>query len=108
MPATDVDPDTVERLLDEGARLIDVREPAEWSAGHITGAEHKPIGTWDGSEHFEGPTVVMCRSGGRSSRAARILAENGVEVYNLRGGIDAWLLSRRPLIERNGDSGRVA
>lgn len=37
------------------------------------------------------PVVVACRSGGRSAKAAQILAQNGFEnVFNLAGGMLAW------------------
>jgi rhodanese-related sulfurtransferase len=37
------------------------------------------------------PLVVMCHSGGRSGRVAQYLQYNGFSnVFNLKGGIDAW------------------
>jgi rhodanese-related sulfurtransferase len=75
------------------ARLVDVREPAELSGelGHLRGAENVPLATlpaaaagWDRAA----PVVVVCRSGGRSGRAARLLADMGFRrVANLRGGM---------------------
>ena len=79
-----------------GVRWIDVREPSEFvgELGHIDGAELVPqatLGTasvaWDKSETI----VVICRSGGRSARAARLLAIAGFEkVINLAGGMQEW------------------
>ena len=83
---------------DHGLRLIDVREPYEYEAGHIGGAELVPLGRltqavadWDRSE----PLVMVCRSGARSARATMVLAHMGFEtVHNLESGMIGW--SRLP------------
>ncbi len=85
-------------------RVIDVREPAEFDAelGHIRGAELVPQGTvpaasstWD----REVPLLLVCRSGGRSGRAAALLAQAGfTRVYNLTGGMLAWNATNLPVI----------
>jgi adenylyltransferase/sulfurtransferase len=47
------------------------------------------------------PLVVMCHSGGRSRRVAEFLIHNGFEnVFNLRGGIDAWSTEIDPRVPR--------
>ena len=84
------------RPLLAAARLVDVREPHEFTGelGHIAGAELVPLATvvdatatWD----RHAPLLIICRSGGRSARAATALAGAGfVELYNLSGGMLAW------------------
>jgi sulfur-carrier protein adenylyltransferase/sulfurtransferase len=74
--------------------LIDVRELAEWEAGHVAGAELVPLGTLagalDGRDRSR-EVVVMCHSGGRSARAARQLLDAGFErVANMAGGMVRW------------------
>lgn len=74
-------------------RIIDVREPNEFRGelGHIPGAELVPLATieqaaatWDRNE----PLIVVCRSGGRSSRAVATLQQLGFRcAANLRGGM---------------------
>src|SRR5919204_397649 len=50
-----------------GARLIDVREPYEYEAGHIPGIEHVPMERLRELEVSEGETIVfVCLSGARS------------------------------------------
>jgi rhodanese-related sulfurtransferase len=77
-------------------RLVDVREPDEYvsALGHIPGAELVPLGSFlEAVERWDkGATVVLvCRSGGRSARAAGALVQLGFrEVYNLSGGMLAW------------------
>jgi rhodanese-related sulfurtransferase len=77
-------------------RLIDVREPDEYEAGHVPGAELIPLGeVADRVEEFrsDGPTYVICRSGARSMRACEHAAEHGIEVVNVAGGTMAWMLA---------------
>jgi rhodanese-related sulfurtransferase len=92
---------TVEELADlvaNGSRLVDVREHHEYDDGHVPGAVHVPLATVpDNIDQFrgEGPTFVICRSGGRSLRVCEFLADRGVEAVNVAGGTLAWQLSGR-------------
>jgi rhodanese-related sulfurtransferase len=76
--------------------LLDVREPDEIATASVSGALEIPMreipGRLDELDRGK-PLVVMCHSGGRSRRVAEFLAGNGfANVFNLRGGIDAWSL----------------
>ncbi len=96
----EVDPIEAIRLLNEaGAVLLDVREDDEWAAGHAPRAIHIPLGTLDPRSFDAGvPVVAVCRSGKRSGVAASQLAAAGITVYNLAGGMEAWLESGQPVI----------
>jgi rhodanese-related sulfurtransferase len=90
--------DELAERLASGSRLVDVREPREFDAGHVPGAVHVPYATVpDNVERFrgEGPTFVICRSGGRSLRVCEFLSDRGVEAVNVAGGTLAWQLSGR-------------
>lgn len=85
----------LKQRLDRGEiSLLDVRQPAEWHAGHapgagyITGAELPDrLGEVPGT----GPVAVTCGSGFRSSIAASLLAHHGhSDVVNVTGGMTAW------------------
>ena len=76
--------------------LIDVRAEAEWRQEAIRGSVNIPL------EHLreriaeiaEGPVVVYCRTGERSSTAASLLEQTGrMNVVDLVGGITAWKAS---------------
>lgn len=77
-------------------RLVDVRESDEYDGplGHVGGAELVPLATlgaraasWD----REVPVVTICRSGGRSAKAAnQLLAMGFGAVASMRGGMVAW------------------
>ncbi len=88
-------------------RLVDVREVDEFNneLGHVAGSALTPLATLEaaaGSWDREAPVVVICRSGGRSAKAALALQGRGfTKVASLRGGMLAWNAMRLP-IARDG------
>ena len=86
-----------------GVRLIDVREPEELTGelGHIAGIERLPLGQLPGplaAAPRDHPIVFVCRSGGRSGKAALSIAKLGFRsVASLRGGMIAWNEQRLPV-----------
>ena len=89
--------------LDQGAYLVDVREPLEWAEARVNGATLIPLGsiTERVAEIPADRTVyVICRSGGRSDRAAGWLRTQGVDAVNVNGGTLAWIEAGLPV---NGD-----
>jgi rhodanese-related sulfurtransferase len=86
-------------------RMIDVRTPAEFASGHISGSYNVPLP--DLAEHRReltatsaGPVVLICRSGGRADTASDQLHAAGLDdVRVLAGGVDAWEASGRPLLQ---------
>jgi len=88
-------PKEVERKLTNGVvlNIIDVRETEEVAEGKIPGAVNIPLGLiefrkqdLDRSKEY----VLVCRSGGRSGRAAEYLEGQGYRVINMTGGMLAW------------------
>ena len=98
------------RRVDEGAVLLDVREPDEWHAGHAPNAVHVPLAALaasvDGFDKDQ-PIVAVCRVGGRSERAAAALLQRGYDAVNLAGGMQAWLAAGMPVVTDLGDPGAV-
>ncbi len=91
--------------LDNGALLLDVRNQDEWEAGRATMATH--IALSELPDHLDAldkgrEIVCVCRSGGRSARAASFLLENGFNVVNLEGGMLGWAASDHELVS-DGD-----
>ena len=80
--------------------LLDVREPSEFSSGHIAGARLIPLGELS-KRMDELPRdraiICVCQSGNRSRSAARQLNANGFKVSNLRGGMMAWSWAKLPM-----------
>jgi rhodanese-related sulfurtransferase len=103
--------DEARHLMAQGAILLDVREDAEWRAGHAPGARHIPLGRLAPrvKDLPQRRTVItVCRSGHRSARAAALLAREGREAVNLSGGMHAWARAGLPVIAAGGRPGRVA
>ncbi len=81
-------------IAQEDIRLLDVRTPKEYAEGHLEGAENIDFKAADFAERVKevnGSVAVYCLRGGRSLKAANLLAAQGCTVYNLNGGITAWL-----------------
>ena len=80
------------------AVVVDVREPHEWAQGTLDGAMEIRLTDLPGALSRLDPhraTLVICRSGNRSGRAAKFLAGNGFQtVGNLSGGLRALGLAR--------------
>ncbi|MFD8783225.1 rhodanese-like domain-containing protein [Kitasatospora sp. NPDC059599] len=94
------------------AVLLDVREAGEFAAGHAPGALHQPLIALVAGVPLPpaaaGRTVLaICRSGHRSQRAAELLAQRGVEVLNVTGGMGAWAGAGLPVTTPGGGPGRV-
>jgi hydroxyacylglutathione hydrolase len=86
----------------EDVNVLDVRKQKEWEAGHIEGAMHIFVGQlMDKLSQIpkEKPTVVHCSAGFRSGLAASILLRAGYsDLYNVAGGINAWISSGLPIV----------
>lgn len=79
-------------LVKNGAVIVDVRTPGEYTSGHIHGSKNMPLDNI-GSKVNElkklgKPIITVCKSGARSGMAKGILASAGIEVYN-GGGWDS-------------------
>jgi rhodanese-related sulfurtransferase len=77
-----------------GAKLVDVRSPAEFSSGHIQGALNIPVEEVRNRAgkvlRPDQPVVVYCLSGARSAMAARQLKEAGFQRVHDLGPMSAW------------------
>jgi rhodanese-related sulfurtransferase len=97
-----------ELLRDDGAQLVDVREPYEHEAGRIAGSLHielERLPAEAAALDAERPILFYCRTGSRSALAAEAFASSGYDARNLDGGLKAWVGAGLP-IEPSG--GRVA
>jgi rhodanese-related sulfurtransferase len=88
---------------DQGAQLVDVREPTEWQeTGVPQGAQLIPLGELEQRAPSElvkdRPVYVICRSGNRSRTGSAILVSLGFEdVFNVDGGMKAWSSAGLPV-----------
>lgn len=76
----------------EALSVLDVREVEEFEPLHLEGARNFPLSQLaDTYEQLDKthPYYVICKSGIRSARACQFLTEQGYEVVNVQGGMDA-------------------
>jgi rhodanese-related sulfurtransferase len=88
-------------LRDAGAFVLDVREPDEWSQGHIPGATLIPLGELAGRVGElprDRSIVVICRSGNRSAQGRDVLLGAGFPaVTSVTGGMTDWIAAGLPV-----------
>ena len=91
--APEIDAAELARRHEQGAFVLDVREPDEYEAGHVPGAVLIPLGEVVARQD-EIPTdqevYVICAGGGRSARAAAYLNGAGHRTTNVAGGTRGW------------------
>lgn len=98
--------DAVQMMNNEDVVFLDVREPAETTAGKITRAIQIPAGSvaqriGELEKHRRKSVIVYCKTGARSSIACGALDKGGFEkVYSLNGGILAWQDAHLPVVKK--------
>ena len=91
-----VQPNQVEKLLEQNIRVVDVRTPEEFSAGALPSAENVSVTSLSffseiGDYAKDEPILVYCKMGSRSARAVLIMKTLGFQnIYELEGGYVAW------------------
>jgi rhodanese-related sulfurtransferase len=82
--------------VEQGGYVLDVREPMEYTAGHVPGAVPMPLMSIP-ARLEELPRDrrlhVICAVGGRSAQAVQYLGQNGFDAVNVAGGTDDWIAS---------------
>ncbi|MCH8344849.1 MAG: rhodanese-like domain-containing protein [Planctomycetes bacterium] len=90
-------------MLDGDAHIIDVRDPHEYTSGHVPGAALIPVNTvFDRREELpkDGTIIFVCGVGQRSALACEMAAAAGFQadvLYNLEGGTEAWIKAGEPV-----------
>mgnify|MGYP005989830951 FL=1 len=81
-------------LLEDGAGVVDIRDPQSFSQGHISGSFN--LSNEDMHQFMHGadmgkPLLVCCEHGISRQSAAQFLADQGFDrVYSINGGYEAW------------------
>jgi rhodanese-related sulfurtransferase len=96
----EIDVDRLARAHEDGATVIDVREPREFFDARVPGAVLVPMAQLSSRLHEldrDRPVYVVCASGNRSAAMADLLVANGYDAYSVAGGTAAWARSGRPV-----------
>ena len=107
MNLTRLSPQELKQRIEQGSvRLVDVREADEFARVHISSAESNPLSKFDvhACQRPGAQPVLYCRSGARSTQAAKQLAAAGFgDILHLEGGIAAWESEGLP-VEKNASA----
>lgn len=106
LPYATIGTDEAKRMIEEGAHVVDVRQPEEWNRGHIEGADLVPLsGIYPFGKALkelnlppDEAVIFVCASGQRSAVASEIALVAGLNrVYNLANGMNGWINRRYPV-----------
>ena len=98
-------------LMNQGALVIDLRGKDLFDAGHIVDARNVPAATLesqaDALKKWRDKSVITyCDTGANGAGAARTLTKLGfTKVFNLHGGLNAWVKDNLPLTKTAGGKG---
>lgn len=87
------------------ALVLDVRDEAEYAAGHIQGAKHIPVADLlarikEIEKFKDKPVLVHCQKGVRAKAACSILlGQQFSQLQNLEGGIESWIEAKLPIVK---------
>lgn len=96
----------VQLVNNDGAVVVDLRDKAEFDAGHIVDAINIPFAAiearMDELNPYKGkPIVLACKMGQHSGSAGTQLRKAGFEqVSRLRGGIAEWRAQNLPVVKK--------
>lgn len=83
--------DALDAAAEDGLVVLDVRTPAEFAAGHLTGARNLPLSASFASDVSalprDGRYLLYCQSGNRSGQAAAAMAQLGFTDVRDAGGL---------------------
>jgi rhodanese-related sulfurtransferase len=93
----------VQLINRERAVVVDVREPEEFAAGHMTGAKNVPLNQLDEKlgaavKNKSVPLLLVCASGARAQRAVAMAKKLGYEqAQAVAGGLKSWKEANLPI-----------
>src|ERR1700744_225080 len=96
------------RMMNQGALVIDLRSKELYDAGHIVDARNVPAAEIESQADAlkkwrERNVITYCDSGANGASAARTLTKLGfTKVFNLEGGLNAWVKDNLPLAKTAG------
>ncbi len=88
------------------ALVLDVRDAAEFEAGHIADAVHIPVANLEErlgelKKYKNKAILVSCQRGARAAKACDILRKaEFTQVHNLQGGLNAWVEAKLPIVKK--------
>jgi len=91
---TCISPERALELRDQGARIVDIRDPHSYASLHVAGAQrvdNQNIHDFIAAADLDAPLLVFCYHGHSSQSAASFFAGQGFsQVYSVDGGFENW------------------
>lgn len=89
-----ISPEQAQALREQGAVVVDIRDPHSFANGHIQGSTHldnQTLHDFIAKADLDAPLIVSCYHGNSSQSAAAFLINQGFsDVYSLDGGFELW------------------
>ncbi len=91
------------RLINQGARVIDIRDKSQFDSGHIVNSINIPAAELDGEGDkrlkSSKSIILVCDNGSKSSQCITPLKKSGREnIFNLQGGLASWRQENLPIL----------
>ncbi len=104
----DISAQKVMALMAEGnAVLIDIRKPREQQVSMLPGAITEKEFLNDPAKYKDAVKIAYCTISYRSGKFAQTLQKKGIPVYNLEGGILAWVHDGGKVYDQSGETDRI-
>ena len=91
----------ISMYMDDGVLLVDMREREEYEAFHFPGAVSLPYeedyAAWRARLPGRRAYILYCDRGNTSLYAAKHLSDEGRIVYDVAGGVEAWLRKKKTI-----------
>jgi rhodanese-related sulfurtransferase len=110
----EIDNDELKALLAKGVPVVDLRTAGEWRQTGVVDGSHlltlfdeqgrADVAAWskavEGIAAADQPLILICRTGNRSGKAARLLEQTSPKrrIYNVRAGITGWQRAAQPVV----------
>ncbi len=93
----------VVRLINNGAKIVDVRDAEQFAKGHIVDSINIPAtdlsADLDNRFKMAKSLILVCDTGAKSSQCVATLRKGGLETaFSLAGGISAWQRDNLPVV----------
>jgi rhodanese-related sulfurtransferase len=97
------------RLINQGARVVDIRDKSQFEAGHIVNSINIPAAELDGEADKRlksGKSIILvCDNGSKSSQCVTPMKKSGREnIFSLQGGLASWRQENLPVLTTENKS----
>lgn len=101
-----VSPVQVVRLINQGAKVVDIRDQAPFDAGHIVDAIHVPAAELQNNQDQRlkkaKSIILVCDNGAKSGQTVAAMKKDGNDnAFSLMGGMAAWQKDNLPIVSAN-------